>query len=253
MHDHQPIGTGGHGLAVVTHLTEIRVAAISMRSQADDANDERDPDHYAATMSKIPQDGQPTWQPGDSPASWQPDPGLAGLPVVPGGGLEPQISDEPVLVTIGDISVTQSRVFTPSGWKPVSEVSWTLTDMSQTTQSIPAWAIVCTVVFFLFCLLGLLFLLVKETRTQGSVQVTVTGPGFVHTTQIPVTSAAQIADISARLNHARAVTASAQAELPQDGLPQTGLPQTGQQGTGEGRRPDIWNQPSQGQEPTQGQ
>jgi len=130
---------------------------------------------------------------------------------MPGAGLEPYLSDEPVLVTIGDISVTASRVFTPSGSVPVSEVSWTFTDMSQTTQVIPPWAIVCAILFFVFCLLGLLFLLVKETRTLGSVQVTVTGRGFVHSTQIPVGSTAQIADLFARVNHARSVSAAAQA------------------------------------------
>ena len=159
-------------------------------------------------MSETPQDGRPAWQPGVPPTSWQPDSSWA---AAPGASLEPHVSDEPVLVTIGDISVTQSRVFTPSGSVPISEVSWALTDMSQTTQAIPTWAIVCAVVFFLFCLLGLLFLLVKETRTTGSVQVIVTGKGFVHTTQIPVSSPAQIADIGARVNHARGLSAAAQA------------------------------------------
>jgi hypothetical protein len=169
-----------------------------------------------------------------------------------------------VLVTIGDISVTQSRVFTPSGSVPISEVSWALTDMSQTTQAIPTWAIVCAVVFFLFCLLGLLFLLVKETRTTGSVQVIVTGKGFVHTTQIPVSSPAQIADIGARVNHARGLSAAAQAPQTSPQAPQTSpqVPQTstqapdpqspGSEGTGRARAQDIWNQPTQGPEPTQG-
>src|SRR5712691_9594210 len=199
-------------------------------------------------MSEIPQDGPPAWQPGGPPVSWQPSPGWVNTP---GASLEPHVPDEPVLVTIGDISVTATRVFTPSGSVPVSEVSWNLTDMSQTTEAIPTWAIVCAIVFFVFCLLGLLFLLVKETRTQGSVQVTVTGKGFVHTTQIPVVSPAQIADLGARVNHARGLSASAQAAV-----------QAGPQGQDQGHAPDqaqgqtqvraraqdIWNQPPQ---PTQ--
>jgi hypothetical protein len=116
---------------------------------------------------------------------------------------------EPMLVTIGDIGVTPSTVVTPSGTRPVGKVQWMFTDMSRTTQAIPTWAVVCTVVFFVFCLLGLLFLLVKETRTEGYVQVIVQGPGFVHTAQLPVSSVAQVADYSARVNYARSVSAAA--------------------------------------------
>jgi hypothetical protein len=201
-------------------------------------------------MSEIPQDGHPAWQPGTSPASWQPDSNWAGAP---GASLEPHLSDEPVLVTIGDISVTQSRIFTPSGSIPVSEASWTFTDMSQTTQAIPVWAIVCAVIFFLFCFLGLLFLLAKETRTQGSVQATVTGKGFVHTTQMPVSSPAEVADFGARVNHARSVSAAAQAAGPQTAPPQgQEQGQAQEQGQGQAQEQDIWNQPTQGQEPTHG-
>ncbi|MGL4745281.1 MAG: hypothetical protein ACRCXL_12955 [Dermatophilaceae bacterium] len=81
--------------------------------------------------------------------------------------------------------------------------------MSRTTRSIPTWAVVCTVVFFLFCFLGLLFLLVKEERTEGWVQVVVHGDGFLHTLQAPVASAAQVADYNARVNHARSLSAAA--------------------------------------------
>ena len=35
------------------------------------------------------------------------------------------------------------------------------------------------------CLLGLLFLLLKERRTSGSVQVSVQGPGFAYSSLIP--------------------------------------------------------------------
>ncbi len=117
---------------------------------------------------------------------------------------------EPTLVTIGDIAVTQSSVITPSGTRPIGQVSWTFTDMSRTTQSIPPWAIVCAVIGALLCLIGLLFLLVKETHTEGHVQVTVQGQSFVHTAQIPVSSPGQVADINARVGYARSLTAAAQ-------------------------------------------
>ena len=134
--------------------------------------------------------------------------GPGGADGSPGGDLQPQAPTEPVLVAIGDISVTGSRVFTPSGTRPLGEVSWTVTDGSVTTTSIPAWAIVCAIIGFFLFLIGLLFLLVKETTTRGAMQVTVFGPGFVHTTNIPVTSQAQVIDINARVTHARMLAAA---------------------------------------------
>jgi hypothetical protein len=124
------------------------------------------------------------------------------------------IGGEPVMVTIGDISVTSTTVYTPSGSRPLSDLSWTFTDMSTTSQAIPTWAIICAIVFFVFCLLGLLFLLAKENSTTGAVQVTVHGPGFVHTTTIPVSSPQQIADINARVNYVRTLTASFPGATP---------------------------------------
>lgn len=114
-----------------------------------------------------------------------------------------------MLVSIGHIGVTPTTVVTPSGTRPVGEVQWMFSDMSRTTTTIPTWAIVCTVVFVIFCLLGLLFLLAKETRTEGYVQIVVQGRGFVHTTQLPVFSPAQVADYNARVNYARSISAAA--------------------------------------------
>jgi hypothetical protein len=128
------------------------------------------------------------------------------LPSVPPVARPPQ---EQMLVTMGDIGVTQSWVVTPSGTRPIGTVTWLFTDMSRTTQSIPAWAIVCAILFSIFFLLGLLFLLAKETRTEGFVQIVVQGPRLVHTTQLPVSSPQQIADYNARVNYARALSASA--------------------------------------------
>ncbi len=126
-----------------------------------------------------------------------------------GGYAEPWHGMEPQLVSIGDIGVTASTVVTPSGSAPVGEVSFTFTDMSRTTQSIPTWAIVLAVVFFLFCLLGLLFLLAKETRTEGAVQIVVQGPRLLHTVTLPVWSPEQVWDYNNRVNYARSVAAAA--------------------------------------------
>ena len=115
-------------------------------------------------------------------------------------------SPAPVLVTIGDIACTQDEVITPSGRAPIVGTTWTFTDMSRTSRDIPSWAIVCAVIFFLFCFLGLLFLLAKEDRTEGSVQVTVQGPGLLHTVQIPVFAQAAAMDFNSRVNYARSLT-----------------------------------------------
>ncbi len=115
----------------------------------------------------------------------------------------------PTMVTIGDIVCTQTEVITPSGRQPIGAVTWTFTDMSQTTQAIPTWAIVLTVIFFLFCFLGLLFLLAKETRTTGWVQITVQGHRFLHQVHLPVHNLSQVADYNSRVNYARALSATA--------------------------------------------
>lgn len=118
----------------------------------------------------------------------------------------------PPLVTIGDIACTRTLVITPSGSRPLGSVTWSFTDMSRTSRAIPTWAIVCTVVFFFFCFLGLLFLLAKEDRTEGAVQVVVQGQGFVHYTQLPVSHVAQVQDYAARVDYARSLTALAQQQ-----------------------------------------
>ncbi len=116
------------------------------------------------------------------------------------------------LVTIGDIVCTRTEVITPSGRAPISRVTWSFTDMSRTTKSIPTWAIVCAVIFFFFfCLLGLLFLLVKEERTEGFAQVVVQGPGLLHQVQLPVSSVAQVYDLNARVGYARSLSVAAQS------------------------------------------
>lgn len=81
--------------------------------------------------------------------------------------------------------------------------------MYQTTVGIPAYAILLCILFFVFCLLGLLFLLIKEERTTGHVSVTVQGPNFMHTTYVPVSSQRQAFDVTARVDYARSVTMAA--------------------------------------------
>jgi hypothetical protein len=115
------------------------------------------------------------------------------------------------LVQIGDIGVGQYWVSTPAGSVPTAQVTWTVQDMTHREQAIPTYAIILAVVTSVMtCLLGLLFLLIKEERPRGWLQVTVQGPDFVHSTQVPVSHQDMVADVYARVEYARSLTASAQ-------------------------------------------
>ena len=118
-----------------------------------------------------------------------------------------------MLVTIGDIGVTQSWVVTPSGTRPIGTVTWLFTDMSRTTQSIPAWAIVCAILFALFFLLGLFFLLVTEEVVTGYISITVEGQGRRHVSQVPVASAVARVSLMQRVGYVQNLTANARAAV----------------------------------------
>ena len=121
---------------------------------------------------------------------------------VPHGGVEP------VLLQIGDMALTSTHVILPYGTYPLHGSAWTVQDSTQTTEGIPVVAIVLTIVFVWFCLLGLLFLLMKERRYLGFVAVSVTGPGFHHTAQFPPGPQAG-AWAAHAVAQARAITAAA--------------------------------------------
>lgn len=149
-----------------------------------------------------PPPGYPPQQP--APVYGVPQPGYP--PAQPAYGAPQQ---DQVVVTIGDIGVTPTEVITPLGRRPVSGTVWMVQNNTMTTESIPTYAIVLCIVFVLFCLLGLLFLLIKERKTQGYLTVSVQGDGFYHATQVPVSYPAQIADIEGRVNYCRALAATA--------------------------------------------
>jgi hypothetical protein len=149
-------------------------------------------------MSDTPQ-GSGWWQgtdgrwypPQDAVVTGTTPPPPLGAPPPPPAAPAP--ATQPFLVTIGDIGVTQDAVVTPNGSGPVAGSQWIVTDRTVTTQAIPTWAIVMAVLFALACLLGLLFLLVKETRISGYVEVTVRTGDVMHMTQLPVHSADDVA------------------------------------------------------------
>src|SRR3954453_4511211 len=93
---------------------------------------------------------------------------------------------------------------------PIGQVNWTFTNLAQSTQVTPTWAAGCAVVgFFLVCFFSLVLLLAKEDKTTGWAQVTVQGPGLVHTAQPPVYSAFNVTDYAGRVDYARSLSAGA--------------------------------------------
>jgi len=128
---------------------------------------------------------------------------------VPAGPSLPPLASEPVLVAVGDISCTAHWVVTPNGSFPLAGTTWIVINQTITTERIPAWAIVMCILLVLACLLGLLFLLVKERRTQGFAAVTVQGPVGYHVAQVPISHPSQVAEVEAKVNYIRAVAAGA--------------------------------------------
>jgi len=152
--------------------------------------------------------GQAAGAPTTAPPPASPPPPAAAVPSA-GAAPVPHGAGAPVLCTVGDISVTGTEVITPAGRIPLRHTTWMVSNMTTTSQGIPTWAIVLAIVFAVVCLLGLLFLLVKEERTTGVVQVSVQADGFFHATQIPIASRVQVADVENRVNYIRSLVASA--------------------------------------------
>lgn len=142
----------------------------------------------------------PGFPPGAPP---QPAPG--GFQAGPGGF---QAGAQPggMVLSLGDIAVTGDTIMTPAGPMPLRGAVWTATDMSRTEEKMPTHAVVLAIVFFFFCLLGLLFLLMKERVTTGFVQVTVNSGGRHHATMIPVQSREQVMFILNQVNYARSLS-----------------------------------------------
>ncbi len=132
----------------------------------------------------------------DHRAPTPPPPGVTPVPPLPaaGGG---------ILQQIGDIGITNDTVITPNGNAPLRGAVWIVSDQTRTEEKIPAYAIVLAILFFLACLLGLLFLLIKERKTTGYVEVRVQSDRLLHMTQIPVSDPEQVARIRSAVGHAQ--------------------------------------------------
>jgi hypothetical protein len=113
------------------------------------------------------------------------------------------------VLTIGDIGITRHWVLTPNGTAPLAGSQWIVRDLTRTDQRIPAWAIVLAVIFAFACLLGLLFLLCKETRTTGYAEVSVQSGSLHHVTQLPVSFPAQVQQVRGLVHQAQTLAAAA--------------------------------------------
>jgi hypothetical protein len=80
--------------------------------------------------------------------------------------------------------------------------------MSHYQESVSAVGVVLAILFVWFCLLGLLFLLMKDRRLVGYIQVTVQGNGFYHATLIPAGPQA-LMWATQQVNYARSLAAAA--------------------------------------------
>ncbi|RAY16451.1 hypothetical protein DPM19_06160 [Actinomadura craniellae] len=91
-----------------------------------------------------------------------------------------------MLFTLGDVAVTNTSLILPHGRYPLRGTVWTVHNQTYATSAIPAWAIVVAIVGFLFlCVFSLFFLLAKETRMQGYIEVHIQSPdGLHHVTRI---------------------------------------------------------------------
>jgi hypothetical protein len=155
-------------------------------------------------MSTVPPDdgSQPPTPP--PPPSPPPSPSPAGPPAAP-------VAHDPIVLTIGDIGVTRNWVVTPNGTARLRGSHWIARDMTRVASRIPPWAIVVAIVFALACLLGLLFLLVKEQYTTGYVEVSVQAVSLFHATQVPVSSPYQVDQVRQQVSQAQSLAAAATA------------------------------------------
>lgn len=139
--------------------------------------------------------------------------------IVPAGtggwdSLPQQASADPVLTSIGDISVTQSEVITPAGRFPIQGAMWTVTDMSHVEEKLSSTGLALTigsvVLFIWFCglgLLGLFFLMMKEKVTTGNIQVSVSNGRAQYATVIPARRPETIHQVTQQVNYVRSLSA----------------------------------------------
>ncbi|WP_328343684.1 hypothetical protein [Micromonospora sp. NBC_00421] len=117
------------------------------------------------------------------------------------------VGHQPPAVQIGEIMVSPPVIRTPAGVMPLAGAGWYVTDHWQREEKIASWAIVCAILgFFCLTIFSLLFLLIKETRHHGTVQVTVTSGAHQYVARIPVVDPGQVQQINNQVNYARSLS-----------------------------------------------
>jgi hypothetical protein len=123
-------------------------------------------------------------------------------------GPPPYAAPGAAAVQIGEILVAPPEIRTPAGVLPLAGAQWHVADYWQREEKVATWAIVCAILgFFCLTIFSLLFLLIKETRHYGTVQVTVTSGGRQYVARIPVTDQGQVVHINNQVNYARSLSA----------------------------------------------
>lgn len=122
----------------------------------------------------------------------------------------PLQQQQPALLTMGALQVTQTHIFTPLGALPLVDSNVTFIDQTRQTSKTPTWAIVLTIITVWFFLLGLLFLMAKEVTTSGYVSVTIQHrDGRSYTEHVPVSSAYRRDQVIAQAGWMQQAAASA--------------------------------------------
>ncbi|WP_066042028.1 hypothetical protein [Herbiconiux solani] len=121
-------------------------------------------------------------------------------------------STEQPLVRFGDIVMTEHWLMTPQGTVPLAGTQIYITDQTRVDRVTPTWAIVLAIVgFFVVFLFSLLFLLARDNRVSGFMQITVVNGSFTYQSAEPVgyNPAAQLYELQNRANYARGLIARA--------------------------------------------
>ena len=138
-----------------------------------------------------------------------PGPAPDSTPAVPPVSAAPYSADPgPVIVRVAEIAVTSTIVHTPTGDIPLAGSQWQVNDYWISQQRIPRWAIVAAIAgFCVLTVFSLLFLLVKETVMQGTVQVTVTNGTQQYVARFPVTDQSAVTAVNQQVNYVRTLAA----------------------------------------------
>jgi hypothetical protein len=111
------------------------------------------------------------------------------------------------VLSIGDILIDGDKVITPNGIGELSTAQWVFSDVSRTESRIPPVAIILAIVFALLCLVGLLFLLMREEKIYGYAEVSVHTGNLFHKVQIPVRTKGDVEKIQSLVYKAQSLSA----------------------------------------------